>query len=147
MIGSHPKTFYAAKKLIIISNSDGFLHNILRDFWFFSKIKNGPLSGPIYHQIQYRVKKKAYATMSRMEKLKKSSSQIFYFWNFITHLLKWSEEHFSKSQNMWINENLSTRSANLPVLFLLEGISGHMEICLLLNISVQGGLNLFGDFF
>ena len=39
-----------------------------------------------------------------------------------------------------INENLSTRLAKLPVIFLLKGVSGWMQIFLLLNISVQVGL-------
>ncbi len=110
-------TFYAANKMKIIFKSDGFLQNVLRDFWVFSKIKNGPFSGPIYHQIHLDRVKKAYTLMTSMEKQKKCTSQIFDFWKFITHFLKWSEEHFSKYQNMWINENLSTRSAKLPVMF------------------------------
>ena len=118
------KTFYAAKKMKIIFKSDGFLQNVLRDFWFFSKIKNGLFAGPIYHQIHLDRVKKAYATMISMEKLKKCTSQIFDFWKFITHFLKWSEEHFSKCQNMWINENLSTRSPKLPLIFLFKGVSG-----------------------
>ena len=119
--------FYAAKKIQIIFKSDGFLQNILRDFWFFSKIKNGPFSGPIYHQIHLDRVKKAYTLMTSMEKQKKCTSQIFDFWNFITHFLKWSEEHFSKYQNMWINENLSTRSAKLPVMFYWRGLANRCK--------------------
>ena len=33
------KNFYAAKNMKIIFKSNGFLQNVLRDFWFFSKIK------------------------------------------------------------------------------------------------------------
>ena len=33
------KNCYAAKNMKIIFKSDGFLQNVLRDFWFFSKIK------------------------------------------------------------------------------------------------------------
>ena len=101
----------------MIFKSDGFFQNVLRDFWFFSEIQNGPFSGPIYHQIHLDRVKKAHNLMTSMEKQKICTSQIFDFWNFITHFLKWSEEHFSKYQNMWINENLSTRSAKLPVMF------------------------------
>ena len=118
------KTFYAAKKMKINFKSDGFLQNVLRDFWFLKKIKNGPFSGPIYHQIHLDRVKKEYATMTSTEKLKKCTSQIFDYWKFITHFLKWSEEHFSKCQNMWINENLSTRSPKLPEIFLWKGVSG-----------------------
>ena len=116
--------FYAAKKMKIIFKSDGFLQNVLRDFWIFSKIKNSSFSGPIYHQIHLDRVKNAYATMISMEKLKKCTSHIFDFWKFITHFFKWSEEHFSKCQNMWINENLSTRLAKLPEIFLWKGVSG-----------------------
>ena len=49
--------------------------------------------------------------MTSMENQNQYPSQIFDFWNFITHFLKWSEEHFSKFQNIWTIENLSTRSA------------------------------------
>ena len=94
--------FNAANKIQISFKSDGFLQNILRDFWFFSKIQNGQFSGAIYHQIHlYRVKK-AYKPWWPAWNKKKCTSQIFDFWNFITHFLKWSEEHFSKYQNMWI---------------------------------------------
>ena len=80
-------------------------NQIWRDYWIkISKIKNGPFSGPIYHQIHLDRVKKAYTLMTSMEKQKKCTSQIFDFWNFITHFLKWSEGHFLKFQNMWINE-------------------------------------------
>jgi hypothetical protein len=118
-------------------------------FLFFSKIKNGPLSGPIYHQIHLDRVKKTYATMTSKEKLEKMYiSDLIFFWNFITHFLQWSEGHFSKYQNMWINENLSIyqRSAKLPVILFFKGVSGWMQIFLLLNISVPGGLNFLGDF-
>ena len=65
--------------------------------------------------------KKAYTLMTSMEQQKIYTSQIFDFRNFITHFLKWSEEHFSKYQNMRINDNLSTRLAKLPVIFFIEG--------------------------
>ena len=107
-----------------IFHSDRFLQNVLRDFWFFQKIKNGPFSGPIYHQIHLDRVKKAYTLMISMETQKKCTSQIFDFWKFITHFLKWSEEHFSKCLNMWINENLSTRSRKLTEIFSWKGLSG-----------------------
>ena len=138
--------FYAAKNMKIIFKSNGLLQKVLRDFWFFSKIKNGPFSGPIYPHIHLDRVKKAYTLMTSEEKLKKCTSQFFDFGNFITHFLKWLDGHFSKFQNMWINENLSTRSAKLPVIFSLKGVSRWMQIFLLLNISVQGGLNCWWDF-
>ena len=118
------KISYAAKKMKFIFKSGGFLQNVLRDFWIFSKIKNSSFSGPIYHQIYLDGVKKSLSLMISMETQKKCTSQIFDFWKFITHFLKWSEEHFSKCQNMWINENLSTRSPKLPEIFLWKGVSG-----------------------
>ena len=118
------KTFYAAKKMTINFKSDSFLRNVLRDFWFLKKIKNGPFSGLIYHQIHLDRVKKAYTLMISMEKQKKCTSQIFDFWKFIKHFLKWLEEYFSKCQHMSINENLLTRSPKLPEIFLWKGLNG-----------------------
>jgi hypothetical protein len=47
----------------------------------------------------------------------------------------------------FFNENLSTCSAKLPEMFLWKGVSGLMEIFLLLNISVQGAMIFGGDLF
>ena len=102
--------FYAAKNWKIIFKTHGFLQNVLRDFWPFSKIKNSPFSRPIYHQTVLDTEKKSYSTTIGTEKRKKCTSQIFYFWKFITHFFWWSEEHFSKTQNLWNKEKFRNLS-------------------------------------
>ena len=123
MIGSDLTNFLRPKKLKSVLKVRDFCKTFWEIFDFFSIIQNGPFFGPIYHQIHLDVVKKAYTLMTSMEKQKKCTSQIFDFWNFFT----WSEEHFSKYQNMWINENLSTRSAKLPVMFYWRGLANRCK--------------------
>ena len=92
------KHFFAAQNLKIIFKSYAFLHNSLRDFWIFVKRQNRPFSRPIYQHTGLNTEKKSNSTTIGTEKRKKCTSQIFYFWNFITHFFKsWKDFNKSKS--------------------------------------------------
>jgi hypothetical protein len=74
-----------------------FLQNILRDFQKMSNFKKLSLSRQNYHQIQSNTAKKSYAMTRGSEKWKKSTTQIFHFWNFVTEIFAKHIERFSKN--------------------------------------------------
>ena len=108
---TRPKKFKSVLKVM------DFCKTFWEIFDFFQKSKTAHFLGQFTTRYTWIGSKRHIPWWPAWKNKKKSTSQIFDFWNFITHFLKWSEEHFSKYQNMWINENLSTRSAKLPVMF------------------------------
>ena len=73
---------------------------LLRDFWIFVKMQNGPFSRPIYHQTVLDTEKKSYSTTIGTEKQKKCTSQIFNFWKMLFRSLKKVCDEFSKIKNL-----------------------------------------------
>jgi hypothetical protein len=94
------KFSYAANNMKIILK--------VMDFCKTSKIKNGPFSGPIYHQIHLDRVKKTYATMTSKEKLKKMYISDFWFLKRHHTLFKMTGRAFfkiSKYVNQWKSIN------------------------------------------
>ena len=74
----------------------GFMQNVLRDFQKQIMHENGPFSRPFFCHIWMDMANKKYIMTISMEKGRKCTSQIFYFWNFITEIFAKLNERFSK---------------------------------------------------
>ena len=87
--------------LIFENSSQRFFANILRDFQKSWNYENWPFSRPFFHQIQLAMTNKKYLMTISMDKLRKCTSQIFYFGNFVTEILAKCIERFSIIMKLW----------------------------------------------
>ena len=89
---------------IFETSSQRFLSNMLRDFqksWNYKKHENGQFSRPIFHQKQSDIASKKYFMTISMEKQRKCTSHIYYFWNFITEIFAKHVGRFPNNMKLW----------------------------------------------
>ena len=113
---SYPQNFLRGPKLENCFFQSWIFAKRFERFFIFFKNQKLTIFYPNLPPDTYGYWKKVIYHDDGHGKTKKCTSQIFDFWNFITHFFQRSEEPFSKCWNVWNDEkirNLSKRFAEI----------------------------------